>query len=266
MLDVRRLRILHAVSAYGSVTAAAAALGYSAPAVSSSWPHWSGRWHSTHRAGRPGHRTNPGRRDLGRAHRRPAGPAGRGRGRPGRAARSGRRPGRAGRVPVGRATFVAAAWAALARAAPRVQLDLTEMEPEESLPALLRGETDVAVAHEYDLLPRPLDPLFERRELRADPVLLAVPTGHPLATASTLVPLEALAGPAVPRAAGQHQLRRDDPAGLRPGRFRAPRSSPAPPISPSCSAWSRPAPASPWSPPWPPPAPAGSACWPPPTP
>ena len=39
------------------------------------------------------------------------------------------------------------------------------MEPEESLPAVLRGETDVAVAHEYDLLPRPLDPLFERREL-----------------------------------------------------------------------------------------------------
>ena len=34
MLDVRRLRILHAVSSYGSVTAAAAALGYSAPAVS----------------------------------------------------------------------------------------------------------------------------------------------------------------------------------------------------------------------------------------
>src|SRR5215472_2514919 len=34
MLDVRRLRVLHAVSAYGSVTAAAAALGYSAPAIS----------------------------------------------------------------------------------------------------------------------------------------------------------------------------------------------------------------------------------------
>ena len=34
MLDVRRLKVLHAVSEYGSVTAAAAALGYSAPAVS----------------------------------------------------------------------------------------------------------------------------------------------------------------------------------------------------------------------------------------
>ena len=34
MLDLRRLRVLHAVSSYGSVTAAATALGYSAPAVS----------------------------------------------------------------------------------------------------------------------------------------------------------------------------------------------------------------------------------------
>ena len=68
-----------------------------------------------------------------------------------------------------------AAWAALAGSAPQVRLDLTEMEPEESLPAVLRGETDVAVAHEYDLLPRPLDPLFERRELLDDPVVLAIP-------------------------------------------------------------------------------------------
>src|ERR1700751_1608231 len=34
MLDVRRLRVLQAVSAHGSVTRAAAALGYTAPAVS----------------------------------------------------------------------------------------------------------------------------------------------------------------------------------------------------------------------------------------
>jgi DNA-binding transcriptional LysR family regulator len=46
---------------------------------------------------------------------------------------------------------------------------------------VLRGETDVAVAHESDLLPRPLDPLFERRQLLADNVLLALPADHPLA-------------------------------------------------------------------------------------
>jgi DNA-binding transcriptional LysR family regulator len=74
-----------------------------------------------------------------------------------------------------------------------VRLHLTEMEPEESLPAVLRGETDVAVAHEYDLLPRPLDPLFERRELLSDPVLVAVPAAHPLAAEGT-IPLGSLSG------------------------------------------------------------------------
>jgi DNA-binding transcriptional LysR family regulator len=105
----------------------------------------------------------------------------------------------AGRVavaafPSAAASFVPAAWAALAGSAPQVRLDLAEMEPEESLPAVLRGETDVAVAHEYDLLPRPLDPLFERRELLSDPVLVAVPEAHPLAASDGSVPLTALAG------------------------------------------------------------------------
>src|SRR6202020_2901483 len=77
------------------------------------------------------------------------------------------------------ATVVAAACGALNRSAPHVQLELEEMEPEESLPAVLRGEVDVAVAHEYDIFPRPLDPLFERRDLMTDPVLLAVPDGYP---------------------------------------------------------------------------------------
>jgi DNA-binding transcriptional LysR family regulator len=105
----------------------------------------------------------------------------------------------AGRValaafPSAAASFVSAAWAALAGSAPQVRLDLTEMEPEESLPAVLRGQTDVAVAHEYDLLPRPLDPLFERRELLSDPVLLAMPDTHPLVSGGAPVPLASLAG------------------------------------------------------------------------
>ena len=103
VLDVRRLRVLHAVSAYGSVTAAAAALGF----------HRSGRFpaagragarggDAADRAGRAGHRAHSGRHCPGRAHRRAAGPARRGRVRPGRAARAGGRAGHTGRVPVGR--------------------------------------------------------------------------------------------------------------------------------------------------------------------
>jgi hypothetical protein len=91
ILDVRRLRILHAVNEYGSVTAAAAALGYSAPAVSQQLaaPEREVGMELTERAGRG--------------------------------------------------------------------IGLTEMEPEESLPAVLRGEVDNAVGHEYDIFPRPID-------------------------------------------------------------------------------------------------------------
>jgi DNA-binding transcriptional LysR family regulator len=195
MLDVRRLRVLHAVSAYGSVTAAAAALGYSAPAVSQQLAALEREvgMRLTERAGRgleltPAALILVGHTDALLARLDAA-----------EADLAALRDQVAGRVavaafPSAAAGFVPAAWAALAGSAPQVRLDLTEMEPEESLPAVLRGETDVAVAHEYDLLPRPLDPLFERRELLSDPVLVAVPEAHPLAASDGMVPLAALGG------------------------------------------------------------------------
>ena len=194
MLDVRRLRVLHAVSAYGSVTAAAAALGYSAPAVSQQLAALEREvgMRLTERAGRgvsltPAALILVAHTDALLARLEAA-----------EADLAALRDQIAGRValaafPSAAASLVPAAWAALAGSAPQVRLDLTEMEPEESLPAVLRGETDVAIAHEYDLLPRPLDPLFERRELLADPVVLAVPAGHPLA-AEPAIPLSDLAG------------------------------------------------------------------------
>jgi DNA-binding transcriptional LysR family regulator len=182
MLDVRRLRVLHAVAGYGSVTAAAAALGYSAPAVSQQLAALEREVGMilTERAGRgvsltPAALILVAHTDALLARLEAA-----------EADLAALRDQVAGRValaafPSAAASLVPAAWAALADSAPQVRLDLTEMEPEESLPAVLRGETDVAVAHEYDLLPRPLDSLFERRDLLADPVSLAVPAGHPLA-------------------------------------------------------------------------------------
>jgi DNA-binding transcriptional LysR family regulator len=196
MLDVRRLRVLHAVAGYGSVTAAAAALGYSAPAVSQQLAALEREVGMilTERAGR-GVSLTPAalilvahtdallaRLDAAEAD------------------LATLRDQVAGRValaafPSAAASLVPAAWAALADSAPQVRLDLTEMEPEESLPAVLRGETDVAVAHEYDLLPRPLDPLFERRELLDDPVVLAIPADGPVPLAAYgPVPLATLAG------------------------------------------------------------------------
>jgi DNA-binding transcriptional LysR family regulator len=208
MLDVRRLRVLHAVSAYGSVTAAAAALGYSAPAVSQQLAALEREvgMRLTERAGRgveltPAAHILVGHTDALLARLDAA-----------EADLAALRDQIAGRValaafPSAAASLVPAAWAALADSAPQVRLDLTEMEPEESLPAMLRNETDVAVAHEYDLLPRPLDPLFERRDLLDDPVVLAIPADCalslavdgpvPLATslaADGPVPLATLAG------------------------------------------------------------------------
>jgi DNA-binding transcriptional LysR family regulator len=175
MIDVRRLRILHAVSGYGSVTAAAAALGYSAPAISQQLAALEREvgMQLTERAGR-GITLTPAagvlvahagallaqldaaEADLAALRDQAAGRV------------------RLAAFPSAAAGLVPAAWTALACSSPHVELDLVEMEPEESLPALLRGELDVAVAHEYDLLPRPLDPLYERRELLTDPVLAAL--------------------------------------------------------------------------------------------
>jgi DNA-binding transcriptional LysR family regulator len=193
MLDVRRLRVLHAVSEYGSVTAAAAALGYSAPAISQQLAALEREvgMQLTERAGRGIELTpaagilvahtdalltqlNAAEADLA-ALRDQVG---------GRVALAA--------FPSAAATVVPAAWAALAGSAPGIRIDLTEMEPEESLPAVLRGELDAAIAHEYDIHPRPIDPLFERRELLDDPVLLAVPAADPAADAGA-VPLGSLA-------------------------------------------------------------------------
>jgi DNA-binding transcriptional LysR family regulator len=195
MLDVRRLRVLHAVSAYGSVTAAAAALGYSAPAVSQQLAalEREAGLPLTERSGRgivltPAATLLVAHTDALLAQLDSA-----------EADLAALRDQVAGRValaafPSAAATVVATAWAALSRSAPHVQLDLEEMEPEESLPAVLRGQADVAVAHEYDLVPRPVDPLFERRELLTDPVLLAVPDDHSAVSHDGPVPLRSLGG------------------------------------------------------------------------
>jgi DNA-binding transcriptional LysR family regulator len=202
MLDVRRLRVLHAVSEYGTVTAAAAALGYTAPAVSQQLAALERETgvRLTERAGR-GIGLTPAA-DILVAH---------------AAALLARldaaeadiaalRDQVAGRVtlaafPSAAAALVPDTWRALREYAPHVTIELEEMEPEESLPAVLRGDADIAIAHEYDLLPRPLDPLFERRDLLDDPVLVALPASDPAtdpptdsATGHDAVDLASLAG------------------------------------------------------------------------
>src|SRR5271170_7426175 len=129
VLDIRRLRVLHAVSVHGSVTGAAAALVYSAPAVSQQLAAMEREvgMRLTERVGRGieltpaatvlvGHtdallsRLDAAEADLAALREQVAG----------RVALAA--------FPSAGATMVAAAWAALAHSAPQVQLELTEME------------------------------------------------------------------------------------------------------------------------------------------
>jgi DNA-binding transcriptional LysR family regulator len=86
---------------------------------------------------------------------------------------------------------------------PKLRLELLEMEAEEGLELLRRGEVDLVVAEEYDYAPRLRDPSLVLRAICRDPLVLVLPAAHPLAVADAeTVSLAALAGEvwATPRA------------------------------------------------------------------
>jgi DNA-binding transcriptional LysR family regulator len=78
---------------------------------------------------------------------------------------------------------------------PKLQLELIEMEAEEGLELLRRGEVDLVIAEEYDYAPRQREPALVWRDICRDPLVIVLPAGHPLAAADPdTVPLAALAG------------------------------------------------------------------------
>ena len=58
---------------------------------------------------------------------------------------------------------------------PRLRVEVTELEPEAALPALIAGELDLVVAEEYPGQPLPLWPEVERTALLEDELVLATP-------------------------------------------------------------------------------------------
>jgi DNA-binding transcriptional LysR family regulator len=74
----------------------------------------------------------------------------------------------------------------LRRRHPELRVELFEMEPERSLPAVVLGEYDVALAEEYDDIPRPRYPELERQRLCRDPIVVALPKAHPAAADPTV--------------------------------------------------------------------------------
>jgi DNA-binding transcriptional LysR family regulator len=109
-------------------------------------------------------------------------------------------------------SIVPPALAALRASHPGVRVELVEMEPELSLPALALGEFDAAIAEEYDDAPRPRFDALQREPLCRDDVVLVLPREHPLARGGGAVELAALSSeawvsPHDDTQFAQHQLR-----------------------------------------------------------
>jgi len=63
----------------------------------------------------------------------------------------------------------------------RLGVTLTDLEPEDSIPALKAGQLDLVLTYEFDHLPEPEDPGVERHELMREPMFIAMPADHPRA-------------------------------------------------------------------------------------
>jgi DNA-binding transcriptional LysR family regulator len=171
MLDARRLLVLREVAAHGSVSGAADALGYTPSAVSQQLAALERETGSAliERNGRGIRLTESARLLLPHAHDVLAALE--------RAGAALARTDLVGTVrlasfPTATRALLPAPLTALRAEHPNLHVDLTELEPHESLPALAVGKIDVAVAHEYDLTTRDPARDLRRAEVLREPVLL----------------------------------------------------------------------------------------------
>jgi len=182
MLDLARLRALHAVHTHGSVGAAATALGYTPSAVSQQIAKLERETGTTllERQGRGVALTDAAHLLVSTAQKLMAIVESaevaleEQRGRPG------------GQLSV--AAFPTAACgllppvlARLAREHPSLELRLTEVDSRQSVDMVARGAVDLAVAHDWDIAPLPAPDGVERAVIGEDRCDVLVPAGHPLA-------------------------------------------------------------------------------------
>lgn len=183
MLDVRRLRVLREVATTGSVTGAAANLGYTHSAISQHL-HALERETGTpliERNGRTIRLTHAaevlvGHAQIVLAHLERA-----------EADLAASRGGVGGEVRL--ASFATALrrllrepLTALRSQYPDLDVQLFEMEPEESLPSLVQRRVDIVLGHGYDLVARPDIPDLHEVELLREPVLFVRPASDDGAT------------------------------------------------------------------------------------
>lgn len=179
MLDLQRLRALHAVSVYGTVGAAATALGYTSSAVSQQIAKLERETRTVllEREGR-GVRLTDEARQLVAVAQELLGIVERA-----ETAIEERRG-----VPAGRLSLAAFASAArgllpgvlaeLAVRHPALDARLSEVDPHLSIGLVAKGAVDLAVAHDWDIAPLPAPPGVEQMLIGEDLCDLLVPEGH----------------------------------------------------------------------------------------
>lgn len=181
MLDVKRLRILREVAQRGSFSAAADSLHLTQSAISQQIAALERETGATLIDRNRGNLrlTDPGAALVGHADAVLA--------RLGEAEReldeiAGLRGGRVRMVsfPTAGATVVIKAVASFRRRFPDVAIQLTEAEPEASIPALRAGEHDLALVYDYDYVPLPSERDLELHPLLEEHMQLALPRDHPL--------------------------------------------------------------------------------------
>ncbi len=195
MLEIRRLRLLHALATYGTVAAAGQALHLSGPAVSQQLAALEREtgMRLVERSGRRLRLTEAGHVLV--AHT--------------RIVLDQLAMAEADLVALGTdvtgtvrisafcsaaETLVARAWQTLhADHGTRIRLQVVTAEPEESIAALARGDADIAIAYSYELAPRVPPAAVERWDLLTDRVVVALPDDDQAATSPGPVSLDALA-------------------------------------------------------------------------
>jgi DNA-binding transcriptional LysR family regulator len=194
MLDLQRLRALHAVSVHGTVGRAAAALGYTPSAVSQQIAKLERETRTVllEREGRGVRLTAEAQQLVATAQQLMA-----------IVERAETDLERRRGLPSGRLTLAAFPSAArgllpgvlaeLARRHPALDARLTEVDPHLSVDLVAKGAVDLAVAHDWDIAPLPAPAGVEQAVIGDDLCDLLVPAGHPFA-GRTAVRREELGG------------------------------------------------------------------------
>jgi DNA-binding transcriptional LysR family regulator len=88
--------------------------------------------------------------------------------------------------PTASATLMTRALALFRQRFPKVELEFTEAETEDSYPALKRGDLDLAIVFDYPGFPLEFSRDVEAELILEEPMRVALPPGHPLAAAKSV--------------------------------------------------------------------------------